>query len=415
MGGTRQATMPLGRNEHGAALPLALMGLLVLGAASAALLTVGGSEVQIAANHLRGTQAQYLAEAGLEDTFNVFRTNANLITTNVPTTLTSVPGLSGPGATLTASGNYTVQYRASGPNTVIVVSTGTSTTGGAQRTLRAVMSSAFTDAIRTGGSLTISGNPTVTGTRSCGNLHTNDILTISGNPSVTGSATASGTYSVSGNPTVGPGSGGGMPQEPIPVINPANFLGTAQATLPANQVFQMRSDGRILDGNNTLITTLSSGQSYNGWQYTSGTPAQWSLSDNTGYDGVYYLEGNVSISGNPGSQLVPWRTTILATGDLVVSGRPEITPLLTDTLFVAGLDIRMSGNPALGFNGLIAAHEQIDLGGNPTITGYIIAEDATSTSNTVTANSISGNPTITYNCNLNPPLLGPLQILSWGI
>lgn len=415
MGRTRQAVMTLRRNEQGAALPLALMGLLVLGTASAALLTMGSSEVQIAANHLSGTKAQYLAEAGLEDTFNVFRTNANLVTANVPTTLTSVPGLNGPGTTLTASGNYTVQYRAAGPNTVLVTSIGTSAIGGAQRTLRAVMSSAFisNDAIRTNGPLTISGNPTVTG--GCGNVHTNDILTMSGNPSVTGSATASGTYSVSGNPTVGPGSGGGMPQEPIPVINPADFLGTAQATLSANQVFQMRSDGRVLDGNNTLITTLSSGQSYNGWRYTSGTPAQWSLSDNTGYDGVYYLEGNVSISGDPGSQLIPWRTTILATGDLVVSGNPEITPLLTDILFVAGLDIRMSGNPALGFNGLIAAHEQIDLGGNPTITGYIIAENATSTSNTVTASRISGNPTITYSCNFNPPLQGPLQILSWGL
>jgi hypothetical protein len=76
--------------------------------------------------------------------------------------------------------------------------------------------------------------------------------------------------------------------------------------------------------------------------------------------------------------------------------------------------VKISGNPSQGFTGLIGAHEQIDVSGNATIKGFIIAEDAASASNTAKQNTISGNPTITYNCGLNTPLQGPLPILTWG-
>jgi hypothetical protein len=238
---------------------------------------------------------------------------------------------------------------------------------------------------------------------------------MTGNPSMSGAAAASGTYTVTGNPNVGPGSGGGVPSRAIPVINPTDFLNTAKASLPANQVFQMMANGQVRDGNNNLITTLSSGGSYNQWRYTAGSPAQWRITGNTGVNGVYYLQGNVSVTGNPGSPSTPWITTLIATGDIVITGNPRIQTNLTDTLFIAGLDISITGNPSQVFNGLMAAHEQFRLTGNPTLNGFLIAEDAGATSNTVIANAITGNPTITFNCNLNPPLQGPLQILSWGL
>lgn len=290
------------------------------------------------------------------------------------------------------------------------------------------MSTSFSspDAIRTRGPLSISGSPTVGDPifqGQCGGVHTNDELWISGNPSISGDATARGNppgdpdedLHVSGHPTLGPGSGSNKPEEVVPVINPADFLNIATASLPANQVFQMKANGQVLNGAGALITTLASGDSYNEWRYTSGSPTLWSLSGNTGINGTYYLEGNVIVSGNPGSSSTPWVTTLIATGDLEVSGNAEIQTSVTDTLFVAGLDIKISGNPSNGFNGLIAAHEQFSLSGNPTINGLLIAEDASSTSSTVTSNTVSGNPTINYSCGLNPPLQGPLQFLSWGL
>ncbi len=410
-------------DDRGLILPLALMAFVVLGALAAAILSIGGSEVQIASNHLRAIQAQFLAEAGLEHAFTTLRTAPSLMTA-ANATLQNILS----NTQLGGAGGYTVQYQAAGANTVRVVSTGASAIGGSQAIRRAVMSTSFSspDAIRTRGPLSISGNPTVGDPifqGQCGGVHTNDELWISGNPSISGDATARGNppgdpdddLHVSGNPTLGPGSGSNKPEETIPVINPTDFLNAATTSLLATQVFRMEADGEVRDGAGTLITTLPSGESYNGWRYTSGSPAQWGLSGNTGYNGIYYLEGNVTVSGNPGSVSTPWVTTLIATGDVVISGNPEIQTLLTDTLFIAGLDVKISGNPSNGFNGLIAAHEQFSLSGNPTINGFLIAEDASAISNTVTSNTVNGNPRITYSCNLNPPLQGPLQILSWGL
>lgn len=412
-----ELSRPVGRvvgDDCGIALPLALMAFVVLGALSSAILSIGGSEAQIASNHLRSVQADFLAEAGLEHAFNTLWTTPILMT-NANANLQDIVANSQLGGVGSAIGSYTVQYQAAGANTVRVVSIGTSSIGGSQKIRRATMSTAFSsdDAIRTQGPLSISGNPTVQG--QCGSVHTNDDLSMSGNPAISGTATASDTYTVSGNPSVGSGSGGGQPRETIPVINPTNFLNAAIASQPPIPVFQMKANGQVLNGAGALITTLASGDSYNEWRYTSGTPAQWQLSGNTGYNGTYYLEGNVTVSGNPGSVSTPWVTTLIATGDLIISGNPEIQPSLIDTLFIAGLDINVSGNPSNGFNGLIAAHEQFRLSGNPTINGFLIGEDASATSSTVTSNTVNGNPTINYNCGLNPPLQGPLQILSWGL
>jgi len=275
------------------------------------------------------------------------------------------------------------------------------------------------DAILTNGALAISGNTDVLSTGGqCGNVHTNNNLSLTGSAiDISGNATASGTYQTSGHPNVGAGSGPNNPTQTIPVINPTDFLNTAIATLPASQVFQMKTNGQILNGSGGLITTLVSGGSYNGWSYTSGTTAEWRFSGSAGnVNGTYYFEGNVTLSGSPGSTSNPWVTTLIATGNITITGGPKIQTSLTDTLFVAGLDIDMHGNPAnTAFDGLIAAHEQFNLGGNVTVNGFLIAEDAGSTSSVVTSNSVSGSPRITYNCGSNPPLQGPLQFLSWGL
>lgn len=409
--------MPLWLGDRGVAFPLALMGLLVLVTLSAALLAVGSSEVQISYNHLRGTQAHFLTEAGLEDAFNSFRNNPTLVST-APATLTAVPGLSGPGTTLQGFGSYTVQYRSAGSNTVLVVATGTTTIGSAPRILKAIMSTSFisTDAFRTRQHLNVY-ETAISGT--CGNVHANGDLAISdtatgGTPSVTGAATASGSYFQFGG-TVGPGSGAGNPQKLIPAVNPSDFLAAAKSSLPAGEIFQMTATGKVLDGNGLEVRPqLSPGETYRGWTYTStGGKAKWDFGGSTGYDGTYYLEGNVGISGSPGSALSPWKTSIIATGDIQATGNPQISTHLKDTLFVAGLDIVISGTPPAGFTGLIAAHEQVKIS-KSTITGYILADDAGSTSRTVTSNVVAENATITFDCNLYPPLPGPLQIIAWG-
>ncbi|NJD68647.1 MAG: hypothetical protein FIA90_08370 [candidate division NC10 bacterium] len=403
------------------------MAFVVLAALATAILSIGGSEAQIASNHLRAIQAQFLAEAGLEHTFNTLRTTplANL-TTNADA-LQSVPGIAA-NTQLGGAGNYNVQYQAAGLWAWRVVSTGTSAIGGSQAIRRAIMSTFFhsDDAILTDGSLTISGSTDVLSTNGqCGNVHANDDLTVNGgiNLVISGNATSSGTYEEIGIPSIGGDHDTAPePQKTIPHIDPADFLAVAQASLDADKLFQMMANGKVFNGNGTTeLADLASGGSYCGWCYTSGTPlAQWTLSGNDFCNGTYYFEGNATVTGTRGSDANPWNTTLIATGSLDLAGNSTIGAdanyTVHDTLFIAGQDVTINGTPSNGYNGLIAAHEQFSLSGNGNINGFIIGENAPHTPGSpVDANTVSGNITLTYNCGVNAPLQGPLQILSWGL
>lgn len=402
--------MRLWRDEGGAALPLALMALVVLGALSSALLTIGGSEVQIAGNHLRGTQAYFLAEAGLEDAFNSFRTTpGNLSPATAVTTLTNVPGLSGPGTTLAAYGGYTVQYQSAGASTVLVVATGytgTSANRSAENALKALITNGFVsdDAIRTNGDLNSTGSMLqVAGT--CGSAHTNEDFDVSGGatPTFSEGVTATATADSPGT--------GGQARKTVPSIRASDFLAEAKKSRPASQIFSYKSDGRVYDGNDNLVFTYSAGppkvDTYRGWEYEHGRWELESASDATG--ATYYFETDVKLEGGA------LQATILATGNIEVSGNVTLTPHLTDTLLVADKDIDLNGTSGSTATGLIAAHEQVEITGNVSITGFILAEDAAATSRTVTANTFGGSVTVTYDCNARPPIKGPVQFIAWGL
>ena len=107
-------------DNRGLILPLALLAFVILAALAAAILSIGGSEAQIASNHLRAIQAQFLAEAGLEHAFNTLygstQTPPNLVTT-AAADLRDVASNSSVGG----AGSYTVQYQKAGDYTVRVV------------------------------------------------------------------------------------------------------------------------------------------------------------------------------------------------------------------------------------------------------------------------------------------------------
>lgn len=416
-------------DDRGLILPLTLLVMVILSALAFAILSIGGSEAQIASNHLRAIQAQFLAEAGLEHAFNELRTTP-IDVTNAPAALQNVPNIPA-NSPLGGVGNYTVQYQKTGDYTVRVVSTGTSAIGGSMQIRRAIMSTFFrsNDAILTNGNLTVGGSTDVLATGgTCGNVHANGSLTLNGsNVQINGDATASGAYTTSGSPQVGSGSGGSKPTETVPHIDPADFLTAAKAKLPAGNLYQMTVNdagkGEVRDGSGTLLQTLNSGDTSTcGWKYDAGSPATWEVGSGSGTpcNGTFYFDGNATVSSSPGSNSDPWKTTLIATKDIKITGNPTISAdsayTVHDSLFIAGRDVQIQGTPSNGYNGLIAAHEQFDFSGTGTIVGLIIGENAPDTPGSlVSANTVTGNITLTYNCGSTPPLQGPLQILSLGL
>ena len=256
-------------------------------------------------------------------------------------------------------------------------------------------------AITADGDFDISGNPTIAGDN--GTIFTNNNLTISGSPAISQDALAGGNVDISGHPTVGGTVSGGFATIPIPPVDPQFYRGNAD--------YELRSDGGVFD---VAAGTLTYPGSFNGWQRVGG---RWKLAGSTGYDGTYYMEGDVEIVGGPGSEANPWRVSIISTGDIKIAGNPYMLPDTPDLLFVAGRDIKIGAAATQHYEGVMLAHEQIEIGGSPSINGAVIAENAENLSHLVRDNDIRGNATITYSGSLLPPLpkvyTGQLGVLSW--
>jgi len=176
------------------------------------------------------------------------------------------------------------------------------------------------------------------------------------------------------------------------------------------------------------------------------------------YGAVIFVYGNVEISGSPaspGSLLfcsasgcvanMPngmWQVSLISAGDVSISGNPDLGPANANRDYyyqmIAGRDVTISGSPnrldtACGgacpttgptalrsMAGVIAAHEQIRISGDPNLFGYLVAEDALDCSDTVDgqgrgASVFDGNPQIYYDCD-NPPsplIDNGLDLTSW--
>jgi Tfp pilus assembly protein PilX len=462
-------------DQRGIALPMALFVLLILASLSVALLATGSNESEIAANHFRGVQATFTAEAGIEAAFGSIVAGTN-VTSSAPSSWTAMT-VPAAGTNLSPIGTYAVRWRSVNSNSVQIESTGTSTAGSARRVIKAVLSNSFTSekAILTDGSLTLNGNPSVTGT--CGAVHTNQDLAITGGSVVvtetaTASGTATGTFRDENNNVTN--SQGGQAEVTLPVVTADSLLTKAQNDSTAkNALYKLtqpsgttnalvqkwnpatstwvdherkfsgvdqRWDGSAWVTTGTF-TVLKSAGNPAGFDFSSGdanSPAKWTLGGNSAASGTFWAEGDINVSGNPGSGSgsVPVNITLIAKdaqpeassqrgGNVSVSGNPQFTSHMTGISIMGDSDVEVSGNPVAGntsYNGLIIAGEQIKVNGNPSISGSLIAMDAacdTSTrnvcSNAVTGNAVSGNPTINYDCSNNANLDGSLRYVTWGL
>jgi Tfp pilus assembly protein PilX/cytoskeletal protein CcmA (bactofilin family) len=243
-------------------------------------------------------------------------------------------------------------------------------------------------AILVNGDLAISGNITVTG--AAGNVHANGNLTISGgSASVSGDATATGTYTVDSGWEPDGAFGGGRDAVNVPDIQASSYASLAD--------YILHDDGTKTNGDGSACSPCPSD-----WTFSGGT---WSISGNSAPTGTFYVEGKVAVSGSPGKKGAEIAMSIIAEGSITITGTPRLKPENGDKIqFVTNGDLIIGGNVDLdapgNVDGQIFVREQLSISGNPDFQGRVMVQNVTSVFKDLTTNSISGNPTITYNGSL---------------
>lgn len=277
-------------------------------------------------------------------------------------------------------------------------------------------------AILVGGDLRLNGNPAVGGI--AGNVHANGNVELVGSPSVSGQLTTSGGFSGKDPASVAASYEAGVPTVTIPEIDPLaewyrhKSAGDFASGAPLSMTwYDLCPDGTVRrpDGSAPCAGSLApgfvSGSEYRGFRLSGDN---WDYGGNSTYDGAYFAyRKSIKIAGNPGEAGVPWRATLLAEpgpddnstcpnltlGDIEVAGNPSIVPFLQGLTFMAGRDLRLTGNPTASYSGLMLSKEQLSVSGNPRLTGSIIAESTCNTPGSRVDqlfSDVPGNPTIAY-------------------
>lgn len=285
------------------------------------------------------------------------------------------------------------------------------TVRGASATIDVIVGATWPPAMATDGNLTINGNPALLG--KCGGAHANLVAIVSGTPTVSTNVSASQTVDVSGRildtlkQPVAPLEN--QPPVDIPDLDPGEFCPSA--------AYHLRADGTVLRSSDGAVFDARSDPQF-GWKLASSSPIVWDFSGNTGVPGTVCAQGNIKMSGNPGSPGSPLSMSLIATGSITISGNPYLSPSSPDGISVlAGGDVAISGNPAAGaitYEGLIYSRSQCKLNGNPAIAGQVLCKDKPNppgSSEEADMNAVSGNPTITSNC--VGKLAARRQILDW--
>ena len=297
-------------------------------------------------------------------------------------------------------------------------------------------------AVLTGGSLAMSGNPTILSGATVG-AHTNGFLDVRGSVFVDGCLGASDGFRIVGsmNQDVGCGLPGVQAPVEIPTIDVRSFWpfseydlcpsGTVKAG-PAHPTHGHTAANAPCTG--ATLAADAGANAFRGWSFKGccddKLEAEWQHESQAVYDGVYYIyQGSAKLGSSPGSIFDPWEVTLLVEGigscpgitggDIDISGSPSMAPYgdTKNLLMAAGRDIDISGSPNL--TELIAAHEQISNSGSPVgVETALVAElDCDSVDDFIDETEISGNLMITNTGPISSPFPGSENIpvvVGWG-
>ncbi len=269
-----------------------------------------------------------------------------------------------------------------------------------------------------------SGDPIIHGPYA--HVHSNSDVIISGSPVIDGTVSASGRVINVGSPVLG-GEVSGAAQKHIPHVYPPEFREFATVVLTA--------DCRVETPSGALIADLSGSVMWHGWICSMNS--KWTMSSGLPLDGLYsgfyYVHGNVIISGSPSAI---WYASLVAEVYIEIAGDADFRPwgskpgndtgdtVADEVLFLAGNDLKINGNPSQQFNGILAAHMEVQVSGNPFLVGSIIAENGKyamgqeittgqDVVDVVTKNEFNGVMTLAAN---GTAMIGggnPVQVAAW--
>jgi hypothetical protein len=233
-------------------------------------------------------------------------------------------------------------------------------------------------------------------------VHSNGDLVIDGTSTdINGTLTATGEYDSTDEDLSGSGSAGRVD---VPEVHAEDYEVWAD--------FKLKPDGTMVDmASGAVICNSAVEGDCNEWVFNDATDS-WSLSK-AAPKGTYYVEANANgtggdakISGSPGTKDNPIEVSIVAEGNIDISGSPKLVPDTPELLFVTNKDLKIVGSldivegeeeNIINVQGQMLVREQVELGGNVSVLGQVIVNDAAdSSSNLVTSNHLHGNVVIQY-------------------
>lgn len=428
-------------NERGIVL---VISLLII-----ALLLVGGigaivsmqTDFKSSGNLRAGTQAFYIADAGIN------HARQQIGGSTSPTFSCLLAGSCGPSIVTNSfyGGTYTVTSVGTGtnPDRIQVRSVGTGLNN-ATATIEAWFRrdpGRPPRAIETDKKLEIDDNAAILGI--CGGAHANKDLKADGNPAVqmANGLTSSEKVKIDGTPCIGSAGCANSPQPDayvldtsseksayesankdkptytLPPIKAADYGPLVAAMESAGSHYILNNDGTATTGGTCETNGFCSGGTSAtvpaGWSFSGG---KWKVTGTSAANGVFYSETEVEIPGSPGTEASPWQATIISQKKIDVSGSPHIKPYpssseaLKNHLLVAGDHVKIDGNMRADYaGGAILTEKKIEIKGNTTINGFILALDDV---------ELEDNARITYNCDFGclgpgcpPP---PIVTVSWA-
>lgn len=382
------------RDEGGYVLLWAIFGFLLVAGLLAASLTSSSSQRRAVNSNARWKASFYAAEAGLREVL-------------ASTTDSVVDGMD-PGDSITVPWTpvgTSTSYRAvihridddSGQQLYLLNAVGRAQGAYAGRSAQNLMFTfaiASTKAIAFGGSLEISGNPTISG--SCPDVAANSLLIVGGTMTTDGGVSSADTVEVGGaivdslgNP-VTPQSNGDPVN--IPAMDPADYCGSPDYWLRDGWVVDVAaSDSTLADGSGI-------------WDWNSGDDV-YTLSGDSATPGTVCSEGSISVSGNPGTSASPLSLSLIADGFIEISGNPFLVADHPENiLLLATGDLKLNGNAEVGadnLSGTIYGGAQCELSGTPVLFGQLLCmdnPDPPGSKNMVDDNKINGDITLVSDC-----------------